>query len=199
MTQDELNTILETVAYQCEAAGVPLNKAQREILQRVASRHYAAENNPLDALLLEQRQSLLQFVREQTTQNRSWKAQLLNDWLSGRDSGSMQFVRDEYGLQWLEQVEPEHIAAYLEEATTSLTVGDRIEVANTLWEWTQEDGPCRREWFPCTVVSICEEITAIGNGMSCTVRFDNGMEYEIQGIYDWNRSNWRWVKARSRE
>ncbi|HEY9646662.1 MAG TPA: hypothetical protein V6C88_09845, partial [Chroococcidiopsis sp.] len=27
----------------------------------------------------------------------------------------------------------------------------------------------------------------------CTVRFDNGMEYEIQGVYEWNRYNWRWL------
>ncbi|MFP5275246.1 hypothetical protein [Coleofasciculus sp.] len=26
------------------------------------------------------------------------------------------------------------------------------------------------------------------------VRFDHGMEYEIQGIYEWNRYNWRWIK-----
>ncbi|WP_416670750.1 hypothetical protein [Egbenema bharatensis] len=26
---------------------------------------------------------------------------------------------------------------------------------------------------------------------NCLIQFDNGMEYEIQGIYEWNRYNWR--------
>jgi hypothetical protein len=113
----------------------------------------------------------------------------------------MQFIRDLYGPQWLEQVQPVHIAEYAETAV-SLKLGDRIEVSNNLWEWVQEDGPCSREWFGCTVIHISQ--SSDSNGImpasystytTCLIRFDNGMEYEIQGVYEWNRYNWRWEKS----
>ncbi|BDI19545.1 hypothetical protein ANSO36C_53470 [Nostoc cf. commune SO-36] len=45
-----------------------------------------------------------------------------------------------------------------------------------------------------------EEISDVYDGLrlrndsstNCVVRFFNGAEYEIQGIYEWNRYNWRW-------
>ncbi|MCY7392325.1 MAG: hypothetical protein LH647_12830, partial [Leptolyngbyaceae cyanobacterium CAN_BIN12] len=63
------------------------------------------------------------------------------------------------------------------------------------WEWVQDEGPCSREWFLCTVIGILEgEASSDGQNRhaSCIVRFDSGTEYEIQGIYEWNRPNWRW-------
>jgi hypothetical protein len=157
--------------------------------------------NPLDALTPDQRQVLLQFIQEQKRQNRSWKAQLLNDWLYERSSSVLEFVRQQYGLVWLEQIQPEDIAAYADETTMLLKVGDRIEISNGLWEWVQENGPCQREWFPCTIVQVVEVSDGSGSpgtGYSrqtnCIIRFDNGMEYEIQGVYEWNRYNWRWAR-----
>lgn len=155
-------------------------------------------SNPLDELTPSQRQAFLNFVQQETAQNRSWKVQLLNDWLQGQTSGTVQFVREIYGLAWLERVQPNHLAEYADDVTWTLQVGDRIEVSNSLWEWVQDDGPCSREWFPCTVVAITpvDETAAQPNSdICCTLRFDNGMEYELQSIYDWNRYNWRWAKA----
>lgn len=151
--------------------------------------------NPLDELTPDQRQLLLQFVAEQEQQSRPWKIQLLNDWLNNRDSGQVQFIRDRYGLQWLGRIEPVHLAQYALQAgeELNLKVGDRIEVCNSLWEWVQETGPCSREWFLCTVIQIDE----LGDDAftKCIIRFNNGAEYEIQGIYDWNRYNWRWPQG----
>ncbi|NJR64771.1 MAG: hypothetical protein HC772_04695 [Leptolyngbyaceae cyanobacterium CRU_2_3] len=158
--------------------------------------------NPLEDLTAEQRQVLLGFIQTQAQENRSWKAQLLNDWLHNRDSGELQFIRQRYGLQWLEQIQPSHIAQYADELP--LQVGDRIEVANRLWEWVQSEAPCSQEWFLCTVISVTPS-SKLGSDLSapaptnCTVQFANGMAYEIQGVYEWNRYNWRRVKERSRE
>jgi hypothetical protein len=152
--------------------------------------------NPLDELTPEQRQALLQFVKEQEKQERPWKIKLLNDWLHDRNSGTVQFIRDSYGPQWLNRIKPMHLAQYFEAETSSdslrLKVGDRIEVSNGLWEWVQEDGPCSREWFPCTVVQLSPRTDTDNSYYSCVIRFDNGSEYEIQGIYQWNRYHWRW-------
>ncbi|GAB4366539.1 MAG: hypothetical protein Kow00121_04030 [Elainellaceae cyanobacterium] len=217
MTPIDIEVILQEVFDACEAGGYPLSAFQREILFRVLIDRMAQVQqnsmlsepepeersaepvfNPLSELTQEERQVILQFIREQARHNRSWKAQLLNDWLHDRDSGAIQFVRERYGLQWLEQIQPEHIAQYRDEILGVLKAGDRIEVSNGLWEWVQDDGPCPREWFPCTVVSIREVSippntpAEYSHQTNCTIRFDNGMEYEIQGIYEWNRYNWRW-------
>jgi hypothetical protein len=153
--------------------------------------------NPLDELTPEQRQSLLQFVKEQEKLDRPWKIKLLNDWLHNRDSGAVQFIRDLYGPQWLNRVKPVHLAQYLEAETSlddlKLKVGDRIEVSNGLWEWVQENGPCSREWFPCTVIGLSQGSDRDRLYYNCVIRFENGTEYEIQGIYQWNRYNWRWA------
>jgi hypothetical protein len=219
MTKAEIEAFLRAAFGRCEAAGYPLEAEQKQILLAVAialsrsqQKGTAPQNgssqpdfsalnaaNPLDELTSEQRTALLQFIQTQDQQGTPWKVQLLDDWLEGRESGQIQFVRDLYGPQWLEQVQPVHIAEYAETAV-SLKLGDRIEVSNNLWEWVQEEGPCSREWFGCTVVNVSQ--TSDNNGTipasyrtytSCTIRFDNGMEYEIQGVYEWNRYNWRWA------
>ncbi|WOB42826.1 hypothetical protein HNI00_06445 [Thermoleptolyngbya oregonensis NK1-22] len=247
MTPAEIEAALRVAFDACDAEGYPLSLEQQSLLLQLVAQQldngeawstsYSAVsdrdkprdkpedslNNPLDALTIDQRRAFLDYVQEAQASGRSWKAQLLNDWLRGNDSGPVQFVRDQFGLNWLEQVRPVHLAAYAE-AALRLKVGDRIEVANSLWEWVQDDGPCSREWFPCTVISVNEpapresangesassqsassepETTGTSEASeirqaSCCVRFDNGMEYEIQGIYEWNRYNWRWAGEESR-
>ncbi|RMF63051.1 MAG: hypothetical protein D6742_18575 [Cyanobacteria bacterium J069] len=227
MTPAEIEAALRVAFNVCNTEGYPLTpEQQRLLLQAVTQRlgrsestsqSWVAENsvppaappsdslvNPLDELSPDQRQAFLQFVQEFQESGRSWKAQLLNDWLRGDDSGRVQFVRDQFGLQWLERVQPKHVAAYAE-GPLRLKVGDRIEVANSLWEWVQEEGPCSREWFACTVVAVVKAPAAeppeaaSASQTSCCVRFDNGMEYEIQGIYEWNRYNWRWANTEAQE
>lgn len=205
MTPDEISAALQAAFHQCEMAAMPLTPPQQQILwqalgisdqdgQRIIA-------NPLTQLSPTERQALLQFVRYQTQEGLAWKTTLLNDWLQERDSGSVQFIRDRYGIQWLEQVEPVHLAAYEnpeEDDTLRLQAGDRIEITNGLWEWVQENKPCDREWFSCTVISVREpdaSLEGVDRHASCVVRFDNGAEYEIQGIYEWNRPNWRWLRG----
>jgi hypothetical protein len=224
MTPAEIEAVLQAAFEACDAAGRSLDTQQREIIFRMLINHLAAINspmalnadpladaanastngrsNPLDTLTQEQRQALLQFIQEQKRQNRSWKAQLLNDWLYDRPPSAVEFVRQQYGLSWLEQIQPQDIAEYADEVATLLKVGDRIEISNGLWEWVQEDGPCQREWFPCTIVQMTEvpdgalsPSSGYSRQTNCTIRFDNGMEYEIQGIYEWNRYNWRWARS----
>ena len=80
-----------------------------------------------------------------------------------------------------------------------LKVGYRIELSNRLWEWVQENNLNSQEWFPGRVVGISEthisESDVSWDGMrfytNCLIRFDSGVEYEIQGVYEWNRYNWR--------
>jgi len=211
---------LQTAFEQCQDAGYPLGDAQKQILLAAIAQMLIDQSpqfplmpadrlspprlstleaiNPLDDLTLEQRQILLSFIQEQESQDRPWKMQLLDDWVQGQESGSMQFIRELYGPQWLERVQPVHLAQYAEE-TLTLKVGDRIEVSNSLWEWVQDEGPCVREWIACTVIGVSK--TGTGAAMlsesyqrhiNCTIRFDDGTEYEIQGIYEWNQYNWRW-------
>jgi len=207
MTNAEIEFVIRAAFEECDRAGVPLDDQQKQILiqtilanQAEGSQPLEAETNPLEALTAEQRRVLLRFIQEQRQSEVSWKAQLLNDWLNGRESGDLQFVREQFGVQWLEQVRSIHIAQYLNEGDLQLQVGDRIEVSNNLWEWVQDDGPCSREWFPCTVLTVVE-INDLESSLpqsyrcytNCTIRFDSGMEYEIQGVYEWNRYNWRWI------
>lgn len=153
-----------------------------------------SEVNPLDDLTPEQRQALLEYV-DQFEQNDSWKAQLLDDWLQGRDSGPVQFIRDRYGPQWLEQIQPFNLAAYAELRELKVKLGDRIQVSNSLWEWVPESASGHREWFACTVIRVFEGADTERSYYNCTVRLDNGLEYDIYGMYDWNRSNWRWPQT----
>jgi hypothetical protein len=232
MLRLEIEAALDAAFKQCEVVSCPLSDQQKQILlqtmQELAQNSSKANSevndadgdfdekgsgaeNPLNNLTLEEREALLAFIKQEESENRPWKTTLLNDWVQERDSGTVQFIRDRYGVQWLEQVKPFHLAQY-EGAepgqVMQLKVGDRIEVTNGLWEWVQEDGPCSREWFPCTVIKICQpegaevehqpeeeaEGTDLSN-VSCIVRFDTGAEYEIQGVYDWNRPNWRWLEG----
>ncbi|MCA1993396.1 MAG: hypothetical protein LDL41_15355 [Coleofasciculus sp. S288] len=210
MSPDEIEAVLQLAFIQCEASLCSLTDQQKQILLQVvteavnrASLRSSANGqngevaNPLDELTPEQRQALLQFVKEQEKENRPWKIQLLNDWLHDRNSGTVQFIREEYGPQWLNRVKQGHLEQYFKAEMSSsdglkLKVGDRIEVSNGLWEWVQEDGPCSREWFPCTVVEISQHSDSDGSYYNCIIRFGNGAEYEIQGIYQWNRYHWRW-------
>lgn len=209
MTSAELEFAIRAAFAECDRAGVPLEEQQKQILlQTIVTRREdpfqpdAKDANPLDQLTDEQRRVLLQFVQDQRQAEISWKAQLLNDWLNGQESGELQFVREQFGVQWLEQVKPSHLAYYFNESDLQLQVGDRIEVSNNLWEWVQNDGPCSREWFPCTVINLVKIEDADSSlpqsyrhSTNCIIRFDSGMEYEIQGVYEWNRYNWRWAKA----
>ncbi len=210
MTPAEIEAVLKAAFLQCEAVLSPLTDQQKQILLQVVTESVASEAllsstnsdrdrnaaNPLDELTREERQALLQFIKEQERRDRPWKIKLLNDWLHDRDSGAVQFIRDRYGPQWLNRIKPIHLAQYLEAETSldelKLKVGDRIEISNGLWEWVQEDGPCSREWFLCTVVGVYEASDRDCEYSNCIVRFENGTEYELQGIYQWNRYNWRW-------
>ncbi len=186
MTPADLEAALQAAFSRCDISFCPLSEEQKLIMLQVAeelSGQKASTDNPLDELSPEQRQSFWQYIQVQEQQNRSWKAQLLNDWLQERDSGEMQFIRDAYGFAWLNRIRPVHIAKYAQEVL-KLKIGDRIEVSNALWEWVQENGPCSREWFLCTVIAV--------DDTSCLIRFSNGAEYQIQGVYSWNRYNWRW-------
>jgi hypothetical protein len=206
MSQVEIEAALQAAFRQCAATGRPLDAQQQQTILAVvlasvessSSTNGVNSSNPLDDLSVEQRQILLQFVQEQESLGQDWKIQLLDDWLQGQESGAMQFVRDLYGPQWLERVQPMHLTQYAEDAVL-LKVGDRIEVSNSLWEWVQDDGPCSREWISCTVVGMsktCDGTLTLPASYqcptNCTIRFDNGTEYEIQGMYEWNRYNWRW-------
>ncbi len=208
MTQAEIEAALQTALRHCETAGYPLNDAQQQILFAVLRERLCESStdqrlalNPLAALTSDQRQALFQFIKAQEQQNKSWKTTLLNDWLHDRTSGTVQFIRDSFGLQWLETITAADLADY-EEESVWLKVGDRIELSNGLWEWVQDTGPCSREWFSCTVVGITETQSPLYKdgvaenqfSTNCTVRFENGNEYEIQGVYEWNRPNWRWEK-----
>ena len=210
MTPPEIEAALQAAFNSCDSASCPLNQQQKQILLQVVLElmpkpaesldNYDLNSdvtNPLDELTPEQRRSFLQFVREQEQQNRPWKIQLMNDWLQERDSGAVQFIRDRFGLAWLNSIKSFHFTKYAEieaEEPLKLKLGDRIEVSNALWEWVQEDGPCSREWFPCTVIQVKEISNVEGVSTYCVIRFDSGAEYEIQGVYQWNRYNWRWAE-----
>lgn len=207
MNPDEIEVALQAAFNRCNTADCPLTEQQKQIiLQALEELTYllpespATETvnsdttNPLDELTPDHRQRFLQFVKAQEQLNRPWKIQLLNDWLQERTSGSVQFIRDLYGPQWLNRLKPGHFAKYTDagEETLKLKVGDRIEVSNSLWEWVQENGPCSREWFTCTVIQVAETGEGANAALDCIIRFSNGAEYEIQSMYGWNRYNWRW-------
>lgn len=201
MTSDEIEAALKTAFYRCDAAGCPLSDTQKQILLQVVKQiqknsksRVSDTANPLDELTPEELEAFLAFVKGEEEQNRTWKVQLLNDWLLGQDSGKVQFIRDHYGLLWLNRVEAYHFDkySYFEEAL-KLRIGDRVEVSNALWEWIPGNDADQREWFPCMVIQVYEPDQ--DDFTNCLIRFLNGTEYEIQGIYEWNRYNWRWPKT----
>jgi hypothetical protein len=202
MKPDEIEAALQAAFNRCDAASCPLTDKQKQILLQVVEQICKNANlqvsniaNPLDELTPEELETFLQFVKAEEEQSRTWKVQLLNDWLLEKDSGKVQFIRQRYGLQWLNRVESYHFDkyAYFEDAL-KLKVGDRIEVSNALWEWVQEDGPCQREWFACIVIQVEEISNSDDSFTNCRVRFYNGSEYDIPGMYEWNRYNWRWLQ-----
>ncbi len=202
MTPDEIEAALQAAFNRCDAASCPLTDMQKQILLQVVeqiqgdSQVSASDiDNPLDELTSAELEAFLKFVKTEEQQDRPWKVQLLNDWLQENDSGAVQFIRDRYGLQWLYSIESHHFDkySYFEDAL-KLRVGDRIEISNALWEWVQVNSPCQREWFLCTVTQVEEISNGDDSFMNCVIRFQNGTEYEIQGIYEWNRYNWRWPK-----
>lgn len=203
MSPEEIEAVLQAAFRQCRDLGYPLEERQQQILlqaiRQLGTLSDPDASNPLDQLTPEECVALLEFVKEQERENRSWKVTLLEDWLQGRDSGTVQFVRDRCGTSWLNRVEPFHLAAYeelLEGGRLQVKVGDRLEVSNRLWEWFPEDEPWSVEWLICTVVGVSEVADADQTYTNCVIRFDNGTEYEIQGIDRWNRYNWRWAKER---
>lgn len=199
LDQAEIEITLKAAFTQCEQALCPLTEQQKQvILQAVLDSLSSVDgnHNPLDELTLAQRQALLEFITDQEKLNLSWKIRLLNDWLNEQDSGSVQFIREQFGFEWLNRVKPIHWQEYLQQVRITrdkLQVGDLIEISNGLWEWVQDDG--QREWFPCRVIELSEVSDDEVNYASCIVRFENGLEYEIQGIYQWNRGNWRFSKS----
>ncbi|MGD1911210.1 MAG: hypothetical protein ACFB2X_10235 [Rivularia sp. (in: cyanobacteria)] len=202
MIPDEIEVALQAAFNHCDAARCPLTDGQKIILLEVISKEIKGNSsqggsddvNPLQELTSEELQIFSQFVREQEQQNTNWKVQLLNDWLQEKDSGVVQFIREKYGIQWLSRIEKYHFNEFEHEETFKLKVGDRIEVCNGLWEWVQEGTACAPEWFSCTVILIEEIIDGNTSYTTCTIRFSNGAEYQIQGIYQWNRYHWRWDK-----
>ncbi|MBD2205851.1 hypothetical protein H6G33_27120 [Calothrix sp. FACHB-1219] len=202
MTPDEIKAALQAAFKCCDVASCPLTETQKQILLQVIEQ--IPENshcgvleiaNPLDELTSEELAAFLQFVKTHEQDNGNWKAQFLNDWLNASDSGEVQFIRERYGLQWLNRLQAYHFDKYVYfEDALKLKAGDRIEISNAMWEWVQDDGPCKREWFACVVLQVAEIQNGDASCSNCIVRFNNGAEYEIQGIYEWNRYNWRWCK-----
>lgn len=199
MEYQQIQSVLETIYNRCEQGKISLSNEQKEIIESVlietlteTQAQLPNEENPLDELTPEQRDVLLEFIVEQG--QHPWKARILNDWLQGQDSGKVQFLRENYGPQWLNRVQPYHVAQYLEQSDRAqeleLNIGDRIEVSNLIWEWVQDD-PDNQDWYPCTIVSFSEGEYQGHRYQNCTIRFDNGAEWEIPGIYQWNRYYWR--------
>lgn len=202
MTPDEIEVSLQAAFNSCDAAHCPLTDGQKMILLEVLSKAINSNStqsvsnnvNPLTELTSEELQTFISFVKEQEQQNQSWKIKLLNDWLQENDSGVVQFIRERYGIQWLNRIEKHHFDELESQDTLKLKAGDRIEVCNGLWEWVQEGTSCAPQWFTCSVIGVEEIIDGDNSYTTCTIRFNDGAEYQIQGVYQWNRYQWRWNK-----
>jgi hypothetical protein len=191
---------------ECEAVGAPLNDVQRQIIQQVSqtlllkaiadpNQSLESPPNPLADLPPEQRQALLDYVVDCNLNTQDWKTTLFNDWIEGRNSGAVQFLRDRYGLDWVAQIQPQHLKTYLHAPLTPLNLGDLIEVSSLLWEWIPAQTNEEPEWVICTLIHLQEaEETEIPH-LEGTVRFENGMELNITGLNEWNQNNWRWPKT----
>jgi hypothetical protein len=199
-----LGQALEAAFRQCGSAGMALSDAQRQILQQVTqtvllnalTNPDAADpdENPLEALTEDQRQTVLSYIAECDRTAQNWKTLLFNDWLQGQDSGPVQFLRDRYGFDWINRVQHQHISAYLDCDERALTIGDRLEVSSRLWEWIPEDLGEEPAWLLCTLVSLMQpDHSGHDAALNGTVQFENGLTLEIQGLDDWNRNNWRYV------
>lgn len=199
-----LEQALQGAFRQCDSAGLPLNEAQRQIVQQVTLTLLLQalvdpialeEENPLASLSEEQRSLLLDYVAQCDRQGQDWKTVLFNDWVEGRSSGAVQFLRDRYGFDWIQRLQPVHLGMYREDETAALGVGDRIEVSSRLWEWIPEELGEEPEWMSCTVIHLDEVQDADKTYCNGVVRFESGLELEIMGLNDWNRSNWRRPKS----
>jgi hypothetical protein len=191
---------LQAAFHQCEAVGSPLNDVQRQIIQQVAQTMIlkvianpaqSFKSNPLEDLPIEQRQALLDYVAECNRNAQDWKTILFNDWIQGRHSGAVQFLRDRYGLDWVNQIQPHHLADYLDTPLTQLNLGDRIEVSSRLWEWIPDQTNEEPEWVICTLIHLQENQDTEIPHLDGTVQFENGMELNITGLNEWNQNNWR--------
>lgn len=181
MSDFDLDAILQDAFQKCDRLGHSLSEEQKWILTQVIQEGILPKHNPIAQLSDDERQALLRFIK---AEGQNWKISLLNDWVQNRDSGDVQFVRDRYGMQWLETITSAHLEEYAGGEDMKLHIGDRIEVSNALWEWISQDDQC--DWFSCVVIDVGDD--------RATLRFDNGNEFELQGMYDWNRPNWRWSK-----
>ena len=138
MTPDEIEVALQSAFNRCDAARCPLTDGQKMILLQVVSKQFNENSsqgllddvNPLKELDSKELEIFSRYVKEQEQQNRSWKVQLLNDWLQEKDSGVVQFIRKRYGIQWLSRIEKYHFDELSTEASLKLKVGDCIEVCN---------------------------------------------------------------------
>lgn len=198
MNRSELENTLKAAFNQCEQEFCPLSDRQKQLIQETVLNSLfpssPCQDNPLDELTNGEQQALLSFIQAQQEQNLDWKITLLNDWLNNRDSQEVQFIRDKYGFNWLNRLQNLHIDQFLQQERRKnrlLQVGDRIEICNGLWEWVQENSPCPPEWFPCVVVGLTEIVEGDIKETTAIIRFENGSEFEIQGIYQWNQNYWR--------
>lgn len=196
MDQQQITAALRAAFQDCALAGAPLDDQQKQILHRWLTSSFSSESslvvNPLESLSAQERQALVEFVAHCDRNQMDWKTQLLNDWLQGQSSGQVQFIRDRYGMSWLELVQPHHLARYTKDQQVRVKVGDRLQVSNTLWEWIPESEDETQEWYPCTVIRVFESGDQQSTHPGCTVRLENGQEYDVQGMYEWNHGNWRW-------
>jgi len=201
MSKAEIEAALQAAFSLCDSTGCSLSEQQKQILlhvtevltEKLLATSLSETVNPLDDLTPDQRQALLLFVAQFDRTSDAWKTSLLNDWLHGRDSGSVQFIRDRYGPQWLDAIQPSHLAAYDQDSRLlKVKVGDRLEVSSSLWEWVPATDLDSREWLSCTVIRVFESSDNERAHLNCTVRLANGLEYDVNGMYDWNRLNWRW-------
>jgi hypothetical protein len=197
MDQDEIETTLKAAFLQCEALFCPLNEQQKEILLEVFfEQNSLSAGNPLDDLTSTQREILLEFILAQEREKLAWKSSLLNDWLNDRPSGTVQFIRDQYGLAWLNSIKPIHWQEYLQKLRLTrekLQIGDAIEVSSGLWEWIPTDNPDGCEWFPGRVIDLIESEDD-SFPASCRLCLETGEEIEIPGVYQWNSGNWRFIQ-----
>jgi hypothetical protein len=194
MMPSEIENALKSAFLECDRKFCPLSDRQREIILKTLLDRLTpaptSDDNPLEELGDPERELLLAYIQSHDEQSQNWKIRLLNDWLLDRDSGSVQFIRENYGFSWLNRVQDSHIQAYLPESLDRLKVGDRIEVSSNLWEWGL-DANDAGEWITGIVVGLREVIDGETSYAIATVRFTNGMEVEIPGTYEWNRGNWR--------
>ncbi len=199
----QVQNALQAAFRQCETVGSPLNDVQKQVIQQVTqtlllkaivdpTQSLEPSANPLADLLPDQRQAFLDYVTECTLKDQDWKTALFNDWVEGRHSGTVQFLRDRYGLDWVNQIQPQHLVTYVATPLSALNVGDRIEVSSRLWEWIPEQTNEEPEWVVCTLIELYETQDTEISHLDGTVQFANGMELAITGLNEWNQNNWRW-------